>query len=68
MNVHDSERMAGLLEQAGFVSIELRTTRSRTIDDLLASDDPVVRDAAQDSSLRASADLFVSADVTARKP
>lgn len=56
------------LGEAGFVEIELATSPSRTIDDLLSSDDPLVREAANLPSLRACADAFVSVNVTARRP
>jgi ubiquinone/menaquinone biosynthesis C-methylase UbiE len=65
ISLDDYER---LLTEAGFVEIELKTSASRTIDDLLASDDPLVREAATKPSLRACADTFVSVNVTARRP
>jgi SAM-dependent methyltransferase len=58
-----------LLESAGFESIELAVSKSRTIEDLLASDDPLVQDVASRAPrLLAQADNFVSVQVSARRP
>lgn len=56
------------LEKAGFVAIEIKVSASRTLEDLLASDDPLVRDAAKAPHLQAQADNFVSVSVLARRP
>ncbi len=57
------------LHAAGFVDVEFRETVMRTIDDLLASDDPLVRDAMTKApGLVAQADNFVSVKILARKP
>jgi ubiquinone/menaquinone biosynthesis C-methylase UbiE len=57
------------LQAAGFEEIEFRETVMRTIEDLLASDDPLVRDAMTKApKLVAQADNFVSAKILARKP
>lgn len=57
------------LEEAGFGEIELLVSKSRTIDDLLASDDPLVRDVATKApDLLREAENFVSVRVLARRP
>lgn len=56
------------LEKAGFVGIEIKVSQSRTVEDLLASDDPLVRDAAKAPHLQAQVDNFVSVSVLARRP
>ena len=56
------------LERAGFVDIELKVSRSRTMEDLLASDDPLVREASKQPHLVAQADNFVSVLVLGTRP
>jgi ubiquinone/menaquinone biosynthesis C-methylase UbiE len=56
------------LERAGFVEIDLRVSKSRTVEDLLASDDPLVRAASKAPHLVEQADNFVSVLVSATRP
>ena len=56
------------LEQAGFTDIELKVSKSRTLDDLLASDDPLVREASKQPHLLEQADNFVSVLVSGTRP
>jgi len=56
------------LEKAGFTAIELAVSKSRTVDDLLGSDDPLVREVKKAPHLLAQADNFVSVLVSATRP
>ncbi len=56
------------LEHAGFAGIELAVSKSRTLEDLLASDDPLVREASKQPHLVEQADNFVSVLVSAKRP
>jgi ubiquinone/menaquinone biosynthesis C-methylase UbiE len=56
------------LEKAGFTAIELAVSKNRTADDLLGSDDPLVREVKKAPHLLAQADNFVSVLVSATRP